>query len=82
MEKWGKVINALKTHLGTVDNLEENYARFNDTYEGFEIEVILLRGHDAVVDKKLTECLINSNRFEASKSEEIRRNCSRIVTLI
>ena len=60
VEEWGKVIGVLKTYFGAVDNLEENYARFNDIFESFEIEVILLKGQDALVDKKLTEYLINS----------------------
>lgn len=59
-EEWGEVIKTLKNHFGKVDNLEENYARFNDNFDGFETEVILLKGHDAIIDKKLTEYLINS----------------------
>lgn len=59
-EDWGEVIKTLKTYFGKVDNLEENYARFNDFYDGFEIEVILLKGHDAIIDKKLTEYLKSS----------------------
>lgn len=54
---WGGVIDKLKSHFGKVDNEEENYARFNDDYEGFEIEVILMRGKDAEIDKRLTEYL-------------------------
>lgn len=57
---WEEVVRILKKHFGKVDNLEENYARFNDKFMNFEIEVILLRGHDATVDKKLTEYLKKS----------------------
>lgn len=59
-EDWGEVIKTLTAHFGKVDNLEENYARFNDIFDGSEIEVILLKGHDAQVDKKLTNYLICS----------------------
>lgn len=57
---WEEVIEVLKTKFDKIDNLESNYARFNDSFDGFEIEVILLKGHDAIVDKSLTEFLINS----------------------
>ena len=60
---WDKVINKLKKHFGKVNNLEDNYARFNDIFVGFEIEVILMKGFDAKVDKKLTKYLINSPKI-------------------
>lgn len=77
---WEEVVETLKTHFGKVDNLEDNYARFNDFFDGFEIEIILLKGSDAVVDKKLNEYLKNSpeilkvyenlkNKYSYSKKE-------------
>lgn len=57
---WDKVIAVLRSYLGEVSSLEENHARLNDDFEGFEIEIILMKGYDAEVDKKLTGYLINS----------------------
>lgn len=56
---WGSVLEKLKSHYGKVDNLEMNYARFNDSVDDFEIEVILMRGREAKIDKKLTNYLLN-----------------------
>jgi hypothetical protein len=60
---WEETMKLLEENIGEVNNLENNYARFNDNYEGFEIEVILMKGYDAVVDKKLTEFLMNSKQL-------------------
>lgn len=56
---WDGVLEKLRGHYGKVDNLEKNYARFNDSVDDFEIEVILMRGREAEVDKKLTNYLLN-----------------------
>lgn len=79
-KEWQGVIGALKTHFGKIDNLEENYARLNDLFDGFEVEIILLKGQGARIDKKLNEYLKNSpkvlekyeklkNRYSYSKKE-------------
>jgi GrpB-like predicted nucleotidyltransferase (UPF0157 family) len=73
--QWKETVKLLKDHYGKVDNEEENYARFNDNYKGFEIEVILMRGHDAEVDKKLTEHLKNSPVM-LKKYENLKRKYS------
>lgn len=74
-KEWKEVLGTLKSHFGTIDNLEENYARFNNKLGGFEIEVILLKGHDAVIDKKLTEYLKNSPEL-LQEYEKIKRKYS------
>ena len=74
-KEWEKVIATLKIHFGRIDNLEENYARFNDKFDDFEIEVILLKGYDAAVDKKLTEYLINSPEV-LKEYEKLKRRYS------
>lgn len=56
---WDNVLEKLKSHYGKVGNLEKNYARFNDLVDDFEIEVILMRGCEAEVDRKLTNYLMN-----------------------
>ena len=55
---WGEVLKELASHLGEPGEVEENYARFNDLFREHEIEIILLKGYDAQVDRKLTEYLI------------------------
>lgn len=54
---WDSIINKLKLHFGEIGNLEENYARFNHIFNNFEIEIILMKGHNVILDKKLTEYL-------------------------
>ena len=56
---WKGVLKKLTEHFGKVDNLEENYARFNDLVGNFEIEVIMMKGYDAEVDKRLNDYLMN-----------------------
>jgi len=59
-EKWPKVISALTSYYnGVVGKLEPNYARFNDTFEGFRVEVIVMKGREALVDLALTKYLIS-----------------------
>lgn len=57
---WEKVVQLLTDHYGKIGNQEEDYVRFNDIYDGIEIEVILMRGRDAEIDKKLFEYLISN----------------------
>lgn len=54
---WSKVLDGLKNHYGKIGNLRKNYARFNDVFNGFEIEVIVQKGREAEVDIKLTKFL-------------------------
>lgn len=72
---WKEIINILKNNFGAINNLEENYARFNDKFEGFEIEIILLKGYDAIVDKKLTEYMRSSPEV-LKKYEKIKKRYS------
>ena len=52
-DDWLNVIEALTTHYGPPGSLEPNYARFNDIADGFDIEIVLLRGYEAVLDRRL-----------------------------
>ena len=74
-KKWKEIIDMLKIHFGKIGTLEKNYARFNDVFDGFEIEVILLRGHDAFVDKKLTEYILHSPKI-LREYEKLKRKFS------
>ena len=56
---WDRVLEKLTQKYGQAGNLEENYARFNDTFKKREIEIIVMKGHEAKVDKKLTRYLIS-----------------------
>lgn len=55
---WEGSIALLKRVFGNPENQEQNYLRFNDTYEGKQVEIILLKGYEAEVDIKLHEYLI------------------------
>lgn len=49
---WYEVIIILINHYKGIGNLEKNYARFNDKYKGYEIEIILFSGYGVIFDKK------------------------------
>jgi GrpB-like predicted nucleotidyltransferase (UPF0157 family) len=50
---WERVIETLAGRYGPPPSVGEDYARFNDSAEGYEIEIILLRGYEADVDRAL-----------------------------
>lgn len=52
-DRWFETVVKLANHYGEIGNVDEDYARFNDKSEGFGIEVILMRGYTAKLDKKL-----------------------------
>jgi len=70
---WDRVTEKLKVVFGEPENVEDNYARFNDRYEDVEIEIILLTGHEADVDIKLHAFMINHpdtlKKYEAMKKK-------------
>lgn len=68
---WDSIVQLLANHYGKVGNIEENYARFNDVYQGTEVEIILMKGYEAQVDKKLTAYLI-SNKQLLKEYEEMK----------
>lgn len=47
---WLTVLRLLEGNFGPPENLETNYARFNSLLEDKEIEIIILRSHEAKVD--------------------------------
>lgn len=69
---WYKVLSAVINYYKGIGNLEKDYARFNDTSNGFEVEVILLTGHSAAVDQKLNEFL-KSKPGLLKEYEEVKR---------
>jgi len=57
---WKNVINKLAQLYGPMEQEEENYARVNSMMDDIEIEIIVLKEHEAVVDIKLHKYLINN----------------------
>lgn len=55
---WKKVLEILTRRFGKPENLENEYARFNDVREETEVELIVLQGSQAKGDIKLHEHLI------------------------
>jgi len=74
-KSWYQVLERLINHYKGVGCLEKNYARFNDRFEGFEIEVIVLRGREATVDKKLTKYLLSHPEI-LKRYEELKKKYS------
>ena len=68
---WTLVLKCLTKFIGKLDNLETNYARFNDRFQDFEVEIIVLKGSDAKIDRQLTEYLKSNsevlNQYEKMK---------------
>ena len=69
---WKLVLSVLEEKWGKPENLEENYARFNDKCNGIEIEIIVLKGHDAKVDIKLHEYLLTHKEL-LNKYAEVKK---------
>jgi GrpB-like predicted nucleotidyltransferase (UPF0157 family) len=55
---WEAVLKRLLNIYGPPGNSEEDYVRFNDVIDDHEIEIIVLRGYQAEVDKRLTGYLL------------------------
>jgi GrpB-like predicted nucleotidyltransferase (UPF0157 family) len=70
---WFQVLERLVNYYKGIGCFEKNYARFNDKLGGFEIEVIMMKGHEATVDKKLTKYLLANpeilKRYEKLKGK-------------
>ena len=56
-ETWAEVLQRLEGVYGGAGNNEETYVRFNDASGDYEIEIIVLRGYAAKVDKQLATYL-------------------------
>jgi len=70
---WKKVAGILAKAYGDPDNVEPDYMRFNhESSEGYEVEIILLKGHEAKVDVKLTEYLMDHPEL-LKEYEEVKR---------
>jgi hypothetical protein len=57
-DDWGKTLGKLEDVYGEPGNRQENYVRFNDFFGDYEIEVIVLRGYHATVDRRLADYLL------------------------
>ena len=54
---WDTTPMKLRGVCGEPDNLEKDYARFNLEHQGCEIEIIVLKGYEAKLDRALTQYL-------------------------
>lgn len=68
---WHQVLEKLINQYSRIGVIEKNYARFNDEIYGFEIEIIVLKGYEATVDKKLTNYLM-TNQEILKKYEQLK----------
>lgn len=60
---WNICIDILTQEFSAPENLEKNYARFNDKYENKEVEIIVLDSYEAEVDMKLHKYLKSSPKL-------------------
>lgn len=74
-EDWPVVVKVLQSIYGPPGSLEANFARFNHEADGFEIEIILLRGDEAVVDRKLHAYLREHPELCREYEQVKRRSC-------
>ncbi len=71
---WQKVAGILTKTYGAPGNIEPDYMRFNqESAEKYEVEIILLKGHEAKVDIALTKYLINHPEL-LKQYEEIKKS--------
>ena len=56
---WSKILDKLRNRFGEAENIEENYVRFNGSVDGFEIEIIVLKGQEAKTDLAITKYLLS-----------------------
>lgn len=55
--EWFSMIVFLSQHYAGLGNLDEEYCRCNDEFEGFPIEITLFRGYNARLDQKVLSFL-------------------------
>ena len=70
---WFDILVFLINHYKMVGNLRKDYARFNDSFENEEIEVIVTKGKSAKVNRKLQNYL-KSNAELLSDYEKLKYN--------
>jgi len=71
-EDWSRTLKRLESCYGKAGNIEENYVRFNSTLDGYEIEIIVKRGYEVEVDRKLTAYLLEHPEL-LEEYEELKR---------
>ncbi|MCX6783905.1 MAG: hypothetical protein NT141_02450 [candidate division WWE3 bacterium] len=72
---WDLAIKEISKYFGKPENIESNYVKFNDVYEGKENEIILLKGHEAEVDKKLHSYLVGHPKLLKEYAEVKKKYC-------
>ncbi len=74
-EDWKSVVSKLVNEFGESGNVENDYVRFNDERDDYEIEIILLKGEAAKIDIALTKFLLEHSE-SLKKYEEIKKKYS------
>lgn len=74
-DKWQRIIDLLTEMYGEPGNAEENYARFNDMAGGNEVEIIVMKGYEAILDQKLTEFLMGHREMLVEYEQLKYDNC-------
>lgn len=72
---WQKVLKKLTEFYGPMENQEESYARVNSQIEDTEIEIIILKEHEADVDISLHRYLIDHPQLLQDYEDLKKDNC-------
>ena len=71
-KRWLEIVKYFINYYRRVENLEDEYVRFVDFFDGLEIEVVLVRGYTALHEKRLSKYFKNHSEAR-NKYEEIKR---------
>jgi GrpB-like predicted nucleotidyltransferase (UPF0157 family) len=69
---WEEVIARLTDFFGEPKKLEQEYARFNDKYEKYHLEISVMRGETAETDKTLYRFLFDNPSY-VKEYEEVKK---------
>ncbi len=73
-ETWVEALQRLEGAYGKAGNIEENYVRFNDVNGDYDVEIIVLKGNEAKVDKRLTVYLKGHPKLLKDYEEEKKKH--------
>lgn len=72
---WRSVLDKLVAFYGPLENQEDHYARVNSMIENIEVEIIVLKEHEADVDIRLHHYLLNHLDLLREYEQLKRDNC-------
>jgi len=74
-ENWKKVLKKIRGRVGGPRICENNFVQFPDVISEIEVEIIVIKGYEAIVDKKLTEYIKNDKKLLLEYQKLKYENC-------